>query len=119
RTTRAVAWSAPDDQRVSGAVDRDRQVGNRGQRGISSAQLSLKFGHLSPQGVNLVLQLENSAYALQADAQVGQSSHLAQLLNVAPRITAPPTAGPGGTDETDAVVPPKGLRVHPRKFGGD
>ena len=58
------------------------------QRVVGGGQVVLELGDPALQGVDLVLEVEDPAYALEADAGRGQLGDLAEQLDVAPASSA-------------------------------
>src|SRR3954452_11394874 len=60
---------------------------------LGGGEVLLELGDPSLQGVDLVLELEDPADPFEPDARGGQVGHLAEQLDVAPRV--PPAAATG------------------------
>ena len=68
------------------------------------------------EGVDLRLEREDAADALQVDAlDLAQLLHVAQLRDVAQRVPTAPAPGALGHHEAEPVVAAQGLRVHVRE----
>ena len=66
-----------------------------------------------------VLEVEDPAYALDADAGRGEVGDLAQQLDVAVGVAAAAAAGAAGRDQPHPLVGAQRLRVQPAQLGGD
>jgi hypothetical protein len=66
----------------------------------------------------VVLQLEDPAYALDADAPSGERGDLAEQLDVAVAVATPAAARAAGHDQAHPLVGAQGLRVQPGQLGG-
>ena len=71
-----------------------------------------------PERGDLVLQLEDPAYALDADAAGGERGDLAEQLDVAVAVAAAAAAGAARHDQAHPLVGAQGLRVQPGQLGG-
>ena len=71
------------------------------------------------EGGDAVLEVEDPAYALDADAGRGEVGDLAQQVDVARRVAAAATAGAAGPDQPHPLVGAQRLRVQPGQLGRD
>jgi hypothetical protein len=122
--------AAPNDHGLDGRglAEHREAVGGHGvstgsggpAQGLASG---LQLGHqrlvASAQGGELVLQVEEPAYALDADAGGGVLSDRAQELDVAVGVAPSSTHGPTRCDQPEPLVAPQGLRVQPGQLGRD
>ena len=83
------------------------------------SERELQLGDALPQRVDLVLELDDPAYALEAEALGGQPGDLAEQLDVAQRVATSATARTSGDDELEAVVRTQRLRMQARELGGN
>jgi Xaa-Pro aminopeptidase len=77
----------------------------------------IELDDATAQGVDLVLEVEDAAHSLQADAVAGQAGHLPQQLDVAPGVTAPTSDGASRTDQSHPVVAAQRLGVQAGELG--
>ncbi len=82
-------------------------------------ELGEQLGVALPQGGHLVLEIEDAAYALEADAGRGQVGDHAQQLEVAVGVAATAAAGAAGRDQAHPLVGAQRLRVQAGQLGGD
>ena len=103
------ATTAPDDERLLGgrgaqrgeAVDGGRRIGTTGARGPAERlpgrlQLGKQLLVAGPEGGDLVLELEDAAYALDADPGGGELGDRAQQLDVAQGVAPAAAARTAG-----------------------
>ena len=101
-----------------------REVGRRAGHGLAqrlAGRLELHHELLVAGGErgDPVLELEDPADALDADAGRRQLRDLAEQLDVARRVAATAAAGAAGGDEAHPLVGAQGLRVQAGELGGD
>ena len=85
----------------------------------AAALLALQLGEAAAQPVDLGLEGEHPADALEVDALVGEPLDLAELGDVAQRVAAPAACGAAGRDQAEPVVLAQGLGVQPADLGSD
>ena len=98
----------------------DRYAAGHGlpQRVAGRAQLGRQLLVAGPERGDLVLQLEDPAYALDADAAGRERRDLAQQLDVAVAVATAATAGTARHDQAHPLVGAQRLRVQARELGG-
>ena len=131
RTAPTQAAAAPDDDLAGrsgwrstgsllparrGAPSDPRRASRSASRVASSSAAAPRC---AAQRVDLVLELEDPAHPLDADAGRGELGDLAEQVDVAGGVAAPAAAGAAGRDQAHPLVGAQGLRVQPGQLGGD
>jgi hypothetical protein len=96
------------------APDHDLVVGDQGRQIlhlIGRRESDLELGDALTQRVYLVLELDDSADAFEAQPLGGEASDLTEQLNVSQRVAASTTTRTTRDDKLEAVVRTQRLRV--------
>src|SRR6218665_2249695 len=79
----------------------------------------LELTHSGAKRSDLVLKIKHAADALETHPLARKLGNLAKLCDVAYRVPARTAARAGRGNQTQPVVLPKGLRMHPRQLGSN
>src|SRR6218665_2294249 len=79
----------------------------------------LELTHSGAKRSDLVLKIKHAADALETHTLARKLGNLAKLCDVAYRVPARTAARAGRGNQTQPVVLPKGLRMHPRQLGSN
>src|SRR6478672_3485637 len=123
---RSAAAAPPDRDRLAvrgggahrGEVPGGAAVERLAQGVVGGRQLLLELRDPALERVDVVLELEDPADALEADAGRGQLRDLPEQLDVAPGVAPAAAAGATGADQPEPVVGAEGLRVQAGQLGG-